>query len=274
MTPKDSQLPESTPSTPYAGEPAVCVLASGSKGNTTYISDGHTRILLDSGLSGIQIERRLQARGLRPEDLDAILISHEHNDHIQGAGVLSRRFQLPVFITTKTAKRSAKKLGRLFEMAPFTCGTPFNIKSIQVHPFSISHDAADPAGFTFRLNGKKVGVATDLGIATHVVKSHLAQCNILVLEANHDPGMLKNGPYTWPLKQRIMSRLGHLSNQDTGELLRVLLHDQLQRVVLAHLSEINNTPEKVIEAIEPIVLKEGIVLSIASQENGDQLIGL
>ena len=132
----------------------------------------------------------------------------------------------------------------------------------------------DPAGFTFRLNGHKVGVATDLGVVTNVVKSHLDGCAVLVLEANHDPDMLKNGPYTWPLKQRIMSRSGHLSNQDTGRLLAQLSHDRLRQVVLAHLSEINNTPEKVREAIQPVIPNNNIRLSVASQSDGSDLIGI
>ncbi len=258
----------------HRNRPTICVLASGSKGNATYISDGHTRILLDSGLSGIQIERRLASHGLRAEDLDAILISHEHNDHISGAGVLSRRFQMPVYITRETATRSAKRLGRLVSVNHFTCGTPFKINSMEVHPFSLSHDAVDPAGFTFQVNGKKVGVATDLGIATHLVKSHLAGCHILILEANHDPEMLRNGPYTWPLKQRIMSRSGHLSNQDTGNLLKLLVHDKLKQVVLAHLSEINNTPVKAREAVLPVISNKNIVLTVASQDNGNKPIEL
>ena len=263
-----------TSASPNDHRPTICVLASGSKGNAIYVSDGRTRILLDSGLSGIQIERRLMSHGLRADDLDAILISHEHNDHINSAGVLSRRYRLPVYITSETAKLSAKRLGRLDAVNHFTCGMPFKIKSLNVHPFSLSHDAVDPAGFTFQLNSQKVGVATDLGMATHVVKSHLAGCHILVLEANHDPDMLRNGPYTWPLKQRIMGRSGHLSNEDTGKLLNTLIHDQLKQVVLAHLSEINNTPTKARNAVLPVISNKNIVLTVASQDNGDKPIEL
>ncbi len=255
-------------------KPSLCVLASGSKGNAIYLSDGETQILLDSGLSGIQIERRLRSRGIQPDDLDAILISHEHRDHIHGAGILSRRFSLPIYITSKTATASARQLGRLTQVTPFSCGTPFKIKSLKIHPFPISHDAVDPAGFTFQLDGHKVGVATDLGVVTNVVKSHLAECAVLVIEANHDPDMLKNGPYTWPLKQRIMSRSGHLSNQDTGRLLDQLNHDQLQEVVLAHLSEINNTPKKALAAIQPVISNPKTRLSVATQSDGSDLIGV
>jgi phosphoribosyl 1,2-cyclic phosphodiesterase len=254
--------------------PAVCVLASGSRGNATYLSDGHTRILLDSGLSGIQIEHRLKSRGIRPDDLDAILVSHEHRDHISGVGVLSRRFDLPVYMTSKTATASARKIGHLREVTHFNCGTPFKINSLRIHPFSISHDAVDPAGFTFQLNGKKVGVATDLGVVTNLVKSHLTECTVLILEANHDPDMLINGPYAWPLKQRIMSRSGHLSNQDTGRLLAEMIHDRLQQVILAHLSEINNTPEKALSTIQPVVLDKKVALLAASQSDCGALISV
>jgi phosphoribosyl 1,2-cyclic phosphodiesterase len=268
---------EKQPPIKSAGEtqgPAVCVLASGSRGNATYLSDGHTRILLDSGLSGIQIERRLKLRGIRPDDLDAILVSHEHRDHISGVGVLSRRFDLPVYITSKTAAASARLMGHLREVIHFNCGTPFKINSLRIHPFSISHDAVDPAGFTFQLNGKKVGVATDLGVVTTVVKSHLTECTVLILEANHDSDLLINGPYAWPLKQRIMSRSGHLSNQDTGHLLAEMIHERLKQVVLAHLSEINNTPEKALSTILPIISHKKIALLVASQSDCGALINV
>jgi phosphoribosyl 1,2-cyclic phosphodiesterase len=260
------------PSGPDTHAPAVCVLASGSKGNATYLSDGHTRILVDSGLSGIQIEHRLAVRGISPVDLDAIVVSHEHSDHIQSVGVLARRFNLPVYISSDTATASGKKLGRLQNVVHFCCGSSFKINSLKIHPFSISHDAADPAGFTFQVNGKKVGIATDLGIATNLVKSNLSDCAVLIIEANHDPDMLINGPYPWPLKQRVKGRSGHLSNQDTGQLLAELAHDRLQHVVLAHLSEINNTPEKALDAISPVVADKKIPLSVASQSDCGDLI--
>ncbi len=248
------------------------MLASGSKGNAIYLSDGHTRILIDAGLSGIQIERRLLLRGISPADLDAILVSHEHNDHIRGVGVLSRRFRLPIHISSKTAQASTRQLGRLEKIVYFDCGKSFKINTLRIHPFSISHDAVDPAGFVFQVNGKKVGLATDLGIVTKLVKSYLTDCAVLILEANHDPDMLINGPYPWPLKQRVKGRSGHLSNQDTRALLAELTHDRLQHVVLAHLSEINNTPEKALDAIQPVVAGKKIPLSVASQSDCGHLI--
>lgn len=248
--------------------PAVCVLASGSRGNATYISDGHTAILVDAGLSGVQIQQRMAAKGLDPSCLDAILVSHEHADHIQGVGVLSRRLGLQVYISDGTWQASQTHLGRLFEVCPFTCGNAFTIGTLAVHPFSLSHDAQDPAGFTIASNGSKVGVATDLGIVTNVVKTHLKACDILILEANHDTRMLLDGPYPWPLKQRIRSRSGHLSNDDTALLLESLRHDRLTHVILAHLSEENNTPQKAKQAMQNALDGGSVELHVASQTTG------
>ncbi|UCD90993.1 MAG: MBL fold metallo-hydrolase, partial [Desulfobacterales bacterium] len=165
---------------------AVCMLASGSKGNAIFLSGGSTSILIDAGLSGIEIERRLLSKGLCPEDLDAILVSHEHSDHVHGVGVLSRRFSLPVYINRKTQKAATIQLGDIYDVKNFECGSTFKIENLTIHPFSISHDAEDPAGFTISQNGAKIGIATDLGVATSVVKTHLRSCDVLILEANHD----------------------------------------------------------------------------------------
>ncbi len=229
---------------------SVCALASGSKGNAIYVSDGETALLVDAGLSGIEIERRMTMAGLQPEKLGAIVVSHEHSDHIRGVGVLSRRYKLPVYISPHTQRATGTQLGRLHEICSFEIGRSFSINGLTIHPFSTSHDAEDPAGFTLSRNGRKVGIATDLGIATGMVRQHLKDCNLLVLEANHDPAMLIDGPYPWPLKQRIKSRNGHLSNEDSGNLLAEIKHNGLCHVILAHLSETNNTPEKALKAVE------------------------
>jgi len=247
------------------------MLASGSKGNAVYFSDGHTAVLIDAGLSGKEIERRLRSRDLSPSSLDAIIVSHEHSDHIQGVGVLSRRYKLPVYINRET-RRAAPGLGKIAELRAFRCGTPFSINGMDIHPFSISHDATDPAGFTVGLNGTRIGLATDLGIATGLVKAHLAGCRVLILEANHDPDMLENGPYPWPLKQRIRSRIGHLSNGDAKSLLLELKHDALEHVILAHLSEINNSPDRALEAVKPAVGDSQTILSVASQYHSGEVV--
>jgi phosphoribosyl 1,2-cyclic phosphodiesterase len=259
---KDSMTDKYQPPIDY--NLAICTLASGSKGNATYISDGHTSILIDAGLSGIELQRRLTSRGLDPAELDAIIVSHEHSDHIKGVGILSRRYKLPVYINQPTHEVLAG-LGRLHEIKPFECGTTFNISNLAIHPFSISHDAEDPAGFTIGRNGTRMAIATDLGIVTAMVKEHLKHCTLLILEANHDPQMLETGPYPWPLKQRIQSRVGHLSNTDSKKLLHELQHEKLQHVILAHLSEINNTPHKAFTEVSRALTRCKAELTVADQ---------
>ena len=253
---------------------AICILASGSRGNAVYVSGGSTSILIDAGLSGIEIERRLNSKGLYPEDLDAILVSHEHTDHIQGVGVLSRRFNLPVFISSKTEKAAVSQLGNVRVIKNFECGSPFIINDLSIHPFSISHDAEDPSGFTVNQNGTKIGIATDLGIATSMVKEHLKGCSLLILEANHDEDMLINGPYPWPIKQRIKSRTGHLSNEASKNLLKEVQHDRLKYVILAHLSETNNTPQKALSEVGRAMSHCNAKLDVATQDECGALLRL
>ena len=251
---------------------AICMLASGSKGNAIFISNGSTSILVDAGLSGIEIERRLRSTGLNPEALDAILVSHEHTDHIQSVGVLSRRFDLPVYINTKTIKTASSQLKNIKDIRNFECGSAFMLKTLALRPFSISHDAENPAGFTIEQNDSKIGIATDLGVVTAMVKEHLKGCSLLVLEANHDQTMLANGPYPWPLKQRIKSRTGHLSNEDSKNLLYEIKHNKLEHVILAHLSEINNTPQKALSVVGRALTNIDTRLSVASQYESGGLL--
>lgn len=253
----------------------ICVLASGSKGNAIYVSDGQTAILVDAGLSGIEIERRMKAVGIDIHSLKAIVVSHEHSDHIRGVGILARRYNLSVYITEETAAAAGQNLGRIDRITNFDIGRCFAIDDLAIHPFATSHDASDPAGFTISQNGRKIGIATDLGVATAMVKQHLRACSLLVLEANHDPTMLTEGPYPWPLKQRIKSRNGHLSNQDSGNLLSELKHDGLCHVILAHLSETNNTPEKALAAVQKAIgSDDAIQLHVAVQERCSDLVVL
>ncbi len=252
---------------------AVCVLASGSRGNAIYITDGTTGLLVDAGPSGIEIERRMSSRGLSSENLNAILVSHEHADHIQGVGALSRRLKLPVYLSRKTEKASF-----IFQNIQnpnyFECGSSFKIKDLTIHPFSVSHDAEDPVGFTIQKDRLKIGIATDLGTATAMVIHHLKDCALLILEANHDPAMLINGPYPWPLKQRIQSRIGHLSNKESKTLLNEIKHDQLQCVILAHLSETNNNPQKAISTVGKAIQNYPAQLIAATQHSSSEIIVL
>ncbi len=265
--------PEPATSNP-AFRMSVCVLASGSKGNAIYLSDGETAILVDVGLSGIEIERRLRRRGIAPGSLNAILVTHEHKDHIQGVGILARRFSLPVYISRSTWEAASPQIGAVKEVHHFSCGSAFTLKSLIVHPFSLSHDAEDPAGFTVSRNGRKIGIATDLGVATALAKTHLQKCGLLILESNHDDKMLEDGPYPWPVKQRIKSRTGHLSNDEASELLSEVCHTGLEHVIMAHMSETNNTPQKVLAAAEKVIGARHTCLDVAEQGRCGRLLVL
>ncbi len=251
----------------------VCPLASGSKGNSLFVSCADTSILVDAGLSGVEIQRRLESIHIEPECLDYIIITHEHSDHVRGAGVLSRRFNIPVYITPKTYK-ACSGLGKIENLNFFECGNSFQMGQIHVSPFSTSHDACDPVGMTLEHNGSKIGVATDLGIATNLVKEHLKECTLLYIESNHDPLMLMSGPYPWHLKQRIKSRTGHLSNMDTGELLAQLKSEHLKHVILAHLSEENNCPQKAMMEISKHLNGSDVELHVAGPDRAGTLIHL
>lgn len=252
---------------------SVCPLASGSKGNSLFVSCNNSSILIDAGLSGIEIQRRLAAVNIAPENLTAIIITHEHSDHVKGAGILSRRFDIPVYITQKTYQ-AAKGLGKIDDLCFFECGSPFEINQIMVSPFSISHDAEDPAGLAMEYNGHKIGIATDLGIVTNLVKEHLKDSNILYLESNHDPDMLINGPYPWHLKQRIKGRTGHLSNMDAKILVSELKTDALKHVILAHLSEENNCPRKAVQEVSKSLNASDIALHVAKPDKPGKVIRL
>lgn len=251
----------------------VCPLASGSKGNALFVSCCNTSFLIDAGLSGVEVQRRLNDINVDPESLNAIIITHEHTDHVKGAGILSRRFNTPVYMTQKTHGAS-KNLGKVEDLRFFECGTPFSLDQVLVSPFSISHDAVDPSGFTLEYNGHKIGIATDLGIATSLVKDHLKNCDVLYIESNHDPEMLINGPYPWYLKQRIKSRTGHLSNEDARNLVSELKTDALKHVILAHLSEENNCPKKAFKEVSKSLNGSDIELHVAGPHKTGKLIKL
>jgi phosphoribosyl 1,2-cyclic phosphodiesterase len=221
-------------------------LASGSKGNAVVVCSHQTRILLDTGLSARELVLRLEHTPVKAKQLDAVLISHEHTDHVRGLGTLSRRFDLPVYLSQGTLENLPPETGHLADVRLFQAGVPFAVGDIRISPFAISHDARDPAGFVLENGAQRLGVCTDLGMVTQLVRTRLRGCNGLILEANHDPDLLFNGPYPLPLKQRIRGRHGHLSNADSYELLKSIYHGSLQVVMFAHLSEVNNRPELVL----------------------------
>ncbi len=218
------------------------MLASGSRGNSTLIEVDGCRLLIDAGLSGVETERRLASINLNCDDLHAILVTHEHSDHVSGIGPLARRHKLPVYIDHKT-HAALPKLGKIAELQHFSAGDTFPLRELQISSFSTTHDAVNPVGFTIESTEGKVGFATDLGMPTRLVAEQLKQCRVLVLEANHDEQMLQEGPYPWNLKQRIRSRHGHLSNIESCSLLEQICWPGLEAVFLAHLSEENNCPK-------------------------------
>jgi len=222
-----------------------CVLGSGSKGNSTYIETGSTRILIDAGFSGKEVERRLHAIDVDVASLSAILITHEHTDHIRGVSPISRRYGVPVFANAATFGAADAVFPALAGFREFSTGTSFSFQDVHIHPFSISHDAADPVGYIISDGTCSLGYCTDTGSVSRLMRHRLAGCHALVLESNHDPEMLRNGPYPLYLQQRVRSKTGHLANGEAADFLQDLMHEGLEHVVLAHISEKNNTPELV-----------------------------
>lgn len=250
------------------------VLGSGSKGNCVYVESGKTAILIDAGFSGKEIAARLHSIGRRIEDLDALLVTHEHHDHIQGVGVLSRRCNIPVYGNYGTIKGGEKLLGSLFKHSEFVTGNTLQIEDLQIRTFAVSHDAADPVGFLIG-NGKvSLACCTDTGKVSRLLGQRLMGCNGLILEFNHDPQMLKEGPYPLALQQRVRSDHGHLANEDAAVFLQSLLHDQLRYVVLAHLSATNNHPDLAMQAAMSVVGEPTIQLRVASQTKATELVHL
>jgi phosphoribosyl 1,2-cyclic phosphodiesterase len=230
---------------------SVSVLASGSRGNSAIICSSRTKILVDAGISCRETFKRMKAAGDDPHSLSAILITHEHSDHVYGLAVLARKLNIPVFMTGATHQAWAKAMRdadgerpELAKLERFYSGHGFHIGDFAVMPFTIPHDAADPVGFTFHAEGLKVGIATDLGYLPASVCHQLQGCDLLVIESNHDLEMLRIGPYPWSVKQRVMSRVGHLSNEALAEFFANDYDGSASYIVLAHLSEQNNHPER------------------------------
>jgi phosphoribosyl 1,2-cyclic phosphodiesterase len=218
------------------------LLGSSSSGNTTLVSDGSTHVLVDVGLSGRETARRLRETGLEPEDISAVVVSHEHGDHCRGVGPFVKSLDIPVFITDGALENSRiiMDAGKRRRIA---AGAGFDVCGIQFTGFSVPHDAADPLGFIIEKDGIKIGIALDLGYLSNLVLERLKGCNGIILESNHDVRMLQVGPYPWALKQRVMSRRGHLSNDSVAEFLENDFDGNAAHVVLAHLSKQNNLPE-------------------------------
>ncbi len=246
----------------------LCVLGSGSSGNSYYIGNEDSAFLLDAGFSAKDTRRRLDEAGLDAGKIKGIVVTHDHSDHSKGAGVLSRAFKIPVYINEKTYERVKHVIGDLYEINHFFVGSSFDVAGFNAASFSIPHDAADPCAFVFSSNGQSAAVVTDAGSTTFLMETRLKEVDYIVLEANHDPEMLMAGPYPWPLKQRIASRMGHLSNDSCMELLKKVIGSRLQGVTFAHLSQQNNNPDLVeLGARDALNGNTHIKYDIASQDN-------
>jgi len=240
-----------------------CPLASGSKGNCIYLGTKNTKILIDAGLSAKTIKAKLEEINVALEDIDAVLISHEHTDHIQGLKVLAFKMGIPVFANTETAKGIVETFhGECPKFKIFSTGETFEFGDFQIHPFSVQHDTLDPVAFTVKLDGIKMGFCTDLGFVTSLVTSHLRNCDYLYVEANHQPSMVHASSRPMVYKQRVLSRTGHLSNEACGKLLMDVAHSGLKNVHLAHLSSECNTHETALQVVRGILEDHGINLDI------------
>ena len=235
-------------------------LFSGSSGNCTLLESGDTKILIDAGLACKTICEALAVCGVDPATLSAILITHEHSDHIKGAGILSRKFGLPIYANEGTWDGMESKLGIIDESLCRTFDTDksFCIDNIDITPFSIPHDTNDPVAFSFIAEGKKVSIATDIGHVTKRIEKQLSGSDLLLMEANHDVDMLIHGSYPKELQSRILSNHGHLSNEKCGETLCRLYKTGVKRSILGHLSRENNTEKLAVETVSSMLAESGI----------------
>jgi phosphoribosyl 1,2-cyclic phosphodiesterase len=235
----------------------ICSLASGSKGNCLYLETGETRVLVDAGLSLRETLLRMEEVGIDASHIHAVLVTHEHIDHIRSAGSFARRFKVPVF-ASHLVRVKAEKYFKKTQVCEFESGSVIAFRDVQIDPVPITHDSCDPVGFVIdSLEGRAASV-TDLGIVTRLVVEKLRGCRFLNLESNHDVDMLMNGPYPWELKQRIKSRHGHISNEESLALLHELAHGGLEALVMAHLSEVNNHPEHVVRTTRAFLSDQNI----------------
>lgn len=237
-----------------------CPIVSGSSGNSVYIGTDYTHLLIDAGVSGKTIQGGLSALNVQGVMLDGIFVTHEHSDHVKGVGVLSRRFDLPVYATEGTWNAMESSLGQIARKNKkiIYSGEKLEINDLIISPFDIPHDAAEPVGYSVMAGDIKMTVATDLGHITDAVKNGIAHSDILLLEANHDVNMLKCGTYPYSIKQRILGEFGHLANENAGRLLSQMATKRLKHVFLGHLSAENNTPSIAYKAVENILNENGI----------------
>ncbi|MBD7912587.1 MULTISPECIES: MBL fold metallo-hydrolase [Clostridium] len=252
-----------------------CSLYSGSSGNSIFVSEKDSKILIDAGMPGKKIDEALKAIGQNPEELDGIFITHEHSDHIKGVGILSRKYNIPIYANDKTWSAMEGSIGKVKEhnIKIMDRRSTVNIGALSVKSFIIPHDAIAPVGYTIDSNDKRVSIATDFGVFTEEIFSNIKDSHSILLECNHDVSMLKFGPYPYNLKRRILSEVGHLSNDDCGRALVDLVNHGLgKNVILGHLSKTNNHPDLALQTVLNVIEENGIRqgedirISMASRE--------
>lgn len=249
-----------------------CLLASGSRGNCCYLGTKKTKLLIDAGLSGRATEEKLATLGLSLGDIDGILISHEHRDHIQGLKTLAFRYKIPILANAETAKGIYRTFYEMPTFKIFTRGDSFVFGDIEIHPFTIQHDTVDPVAFTLKIDDLKVGICTDLGTPTTLVKRALRGCHYLIVEANHEPSMVHASSRPETYKTRVLGKNGHLSNDACANLLAEVLDDKIRHIHLAHLSQECNSPRTAWERVRAKI-GEAIPLAIAQQEQmGERIL--
>lgn len=235
----------------------IAILGSGSRGNALVVESGERRLLIDAGFSCRELERRMALVGVEPSTLSALVLTHEHSDHVRGAERLARRHGLPVYATTGTLEASGLD-GALGDVHRVGSGVPVEVAGFEIEPFALPHDASEPIGMTVEDGaGRRLALAADLGSRSRLAWGRMTELDFLLLETNHDLGMLRNGPYPWVLKQRIAGSHGHLSNEDAAGGVPELVSDRLRWVVLYHLSQTNNSPALAAEAVGEALEGEG-----------------
>ncbi len=247
-------------------------MSSGSKGNSLYVEGENTRILIDAGIGARSLSNRLAQFDTTLDDIDALFISHEHSDHVRGVGTLAKKFKIPVYCTEGTFRKARQSYGLTTGWRRISQQDNIEVNNLMVESYPTPHDAAESVAFVVRCGKKKLGHATDLGSVPLLVKEKLKNSDTLLVEANHDIPMLKEGAYPWHLKQRILGSHGHLSNEDCAELLASVEHPNLKKIVLMHLSETNNHPQKAISTVRHSLSDKSIPLILANQNEATPLM--